>query len=133
MTDQGAAPAPQAPVQPGPEKTGSRSKFAIWTQIVVAVVLVVVFVFILIAKFITRNDLPGCDSTQAKDTLSSIFKQRNVDASRYDEIKTVTTDPDDITCNATLTLRDNSKLAIEYKIYRQPEGGTKLLITRSNP
>jgi hypothetical protein len=104
-----------------------------WIKKIVGFVLVAVGALIAIAHFITRNDLPGCDSKRAKDTLSDIFKRNNVNASRYDQVKTLTKGDDEITCNATLTLADNKKLVIDYKLYRAPEGEMRLIITKSNP
>jgi hypothetical protein len=115
---------------PPPAKQPSRA--ARITQLVVGIVLVAVFGLILLAKIITRNDLPGCDSAEAKDVLSDIFKKNNINASRYDEIKTLSTSNDEITCNAKLTLRDNSTQEVDYKLFREA-GNTRLLITRSNP
>jgi hypothetical protein len=126
MTAEDNRPAETPPAAKQPSRAGRI------TQIVVAVVLVAVFGLILLGKIVTWNDLPGCDSTRAKDVLSDIFKKNNINASRYDEIKTLSKADDEITCNAKLTLRDNSTLEIDYKLFR--EGGeTRLLITRSNP
>ena len=128
MTDQ-TSPAPQP--APAASPVG-RATLMRWIQIIVGISVVAVLALIAVARFTTRNDLPGCDSTQAKNTLSDIFKKNNVDAARYNEIKTLTTLDDMITCNATLTLRDDSKLVIDYRLFK--EGGSmKLLITRSNP
>ncbi|MEA2991732.1 MAG: hypothetical protein QOD40_652 [Alphaproteobacteria bacterium] len=102
------------------------------TQLVVGVVLLAVVGLIMVAKFATRNDLPGCDSTRAKDVLSDIFKKNNVDATRYDEIKTLSKSDDEITCYAKLTLRDNSAQEIDYKLVREASD-MRLQITRSNP
>lgn len=132
MTDQGSTAASQPPLAPPAAEQPGRSTLSRRVQIGVATAIMLVFGIILISRLITWNDLPGCDSTRAKDTLSSIFKERNVNASRYDEIKTLTTGKDEITCNATLTLRDDSKLMIDYKLYRG-DSGVRLLITRSNP
>jgi hypothetical protein len=101
-------------------------------KIVVAVGLLAVVGLIMVAKFVTRNDLPGCDSTRAKDVLSDIFKKNNVDATRYDEIKTLSKGDDEITCYAKLTLRDNGAQEIDYKLFREG-GDMRLQITRSNP
>jgi hypothetical protein len=131
MTDQQASPsAPQSAAEAN--KASGRRTMTRWVQIIVGLGLGVLFIFILVAKIATRNDLPACDSTRAKDTLSDIFKNRNVDATRYDEIKGLTASDAEVTCNATLTLRNNSKLVIDYKLFREGDG-MKLLITRSSP
>jgi hypothetical protein len=109
-----------------------RSKTWWLVNVIVGIALLSVGALILIGRLVTRNDLPGCDSTRAKDTLSDIFKKNNVTASRYDDIKTLTTAENEITCNATLTLRDNSKLVIDYKLFKEGSD-MRLLVTRSNP
>src|SRR5687767_13893128 len=65
-------------------------------------------IVIVIAKIITWGDLPGCDSTRAKDTLSTVFKQRQLEARRYDEISTVAKKDEEVLCKAKLTLKDDS-------------------------
>lgn len=76
--------------------------------------------------------MPGCDSRKAKDVLSDIFKQNNVEATGYDEIKTLTSGKDEVTCSAILSLKDGSKLDLDYKLAR--EGSDIMLrVTRSNP
>jgi hypothetical protein len=123
----GDTPSAQIPLQPKPPSTAGRI-----IKIVVAVGLLAVVGLIMVAKFVTRNDLPGCDSTRAKDTLSDIFKKNDINASRYDEIKTQSKTDEEITCYAKLTLRDNSTQEIDYKLFRE-NGEIRLLITSSKP
>ena len=103
-----------------------------WIKRIVYGVIGVIGILIAVITFASRNDLPGCDSKRAKDTLSDIFKERKIEAAAYDEIKTLTSGQDEITCNAALTLRNKSKQAIDYKLFREGSD-MKLLITRSNP
>jgi hypothetical protein len=135
MTDRGPPIAPSAPPPPAApsaaptppipptETPPARSPAMRWTQIVVGIALLVVFAVIVVGKYITRNDLPACDSTDAKDSLSDIFKAKNVDAKRYNEIKTVSTTKEEVLCNASLTLQDDSVLEIDYRFFF--EGDTK--------
>jgi hypothetical protein len=114
---------------PPPAKRG-------WTvsrivQLVAGLVVTVVGALVLIGNLMTRNDLPDCDSTRAKDTLSDIFKKNEVNAARYDEIKRLTKADDEVTCHAKLTLRDGGKLEIDYKLLREGADMT-LRITRSS-
>jgi hypothetical protein len=99
-------------------------------QKVVYIAVAVVFGLIGLAKLITWNDLPGCDSTKAKNTLSDIFKQRKVEATRYDSIDTVSKKDDEILCNAKLSLKDGGKVAIDYKLFKE-NNETRLLITEA--
>ena len=125
MTDQ-SAPPPTVVPPPGPP-VASPSKFPRWA--LAGVVVAIVGVVALVGWFMPRSDLPGCDSPRTRNTLADIFKEKNVDVLRYDEIKTVERIGDDIYCHATLTLRDETKLEIDYRLYRG-DTGNRLLITR---
>ena len=92
----------------------------------------VAFIVIAIAKIATWGDLPGCDSKTAKDTLSNIFKDKKVETSRYDEINTVSKKDEEVLCNAKLTLKDNSKISMNYKLFKE-NSETRLLITEATP
>ena len=111
-----------------PPAAPSRAKSL--TMKIVYAAIAVVFGVIAVAKIITWNDLPGCDSTRAKDTLSNIFKEKKVEASRYDEINTVSKKDEEILCTAKLTLKDNSKIAIKYKLFKE-NSEMRLLITEA--
>ena len=124
MTDQSAPPPTVVP--PGPP-VAPPSKIPRWA--LAGVVLATVGVAGLVSWFMTPSDLPGCDSPRTRNTLADIFKEKNVDVLRYDEIKTVERVVDDIYCHATLTLRDETKLEIDYRLYRG-DTGNRLLITR---
>ena len=132
MSDQQTSHAAMPQSMPEASPTVDHAQLLRWIQWTVAAVVVVLLALIAIAKFATRAEIPGCDSTAAKDALSDILKKTNVDATRYDEIKTLTTLKDMVTCNAMLTLRNDSNLVIDYRIY-QEGGSMKLMITRSNP
>jgi hypothetical protein len=122
MTDQGPPPAPPMPPAETPPIT-ARSPAVRRIPILVAIALLVIAALIAAANYITRNDLPKCDSRNAKDSLSDIFQAKNIDAKRYNEIKTVSTTKEEVLCNATLTLQDDSVLEIDYRFFF--EGGTK--------
>jgi len=62
--------------------------------------------------------------------LSNIFKEKKVGASRYDEINTVSKNDDEVLCNAKLTLKDNSKIEINYKLFKENEQ-MRLLISEA--
>ena len=126
MTDQTPSSSTPPDVQPAPRRTLMQ-----WLQIIVGGLVTIVFAVIGIAKFATRNDLPACDSSQATDTLSEIFKEHKVEATKYDAIKGLTSDKDLVTCNAVLTLKTGGKLDIDYKMFRN-DAGMRLEITRSD-
>ena len=61
--------------------------------------------------------LPECDSDRAKRTLSDLLKQMKLEPTRYEPIKTVSSDKDQVACNAVLPLPDGASVAIDYTFY----------------
>jgi hypothetical protein len=61
--------------------------------------------------------LPDCDSQQAKDTLSGIFKEHKFEPVRYESIKTVSSDKNQVVCNAVLPLPDGANLIADYSFF----------------
>ena len=45
----------------------------------------------IVTQFFNAATLPGCDSKRARDTLSNVFNANKINATRYDEIKTIHT------------------------------------------
>jgi len=119
MTDQNSPPAPAAPE---PAKPPARNRILHWVRIVIAVVILGNFAIYAINKFVTRNDLSGCDSEEAKNGLSDVFTSKSVQAKRYNEIKTVSTSKEEVLCTASLTLEDESILEIDYRLYFENKG-----------
>ena len=91
-------------------------------------VVVVVIFLIWIARMLTAGDLPGCDSSGAKSGLSDIFQSKNVEATKYNEIKSKSESKAENLCYASLTLKDGSVLEIDYKLYFEDKS-PKVLIT----
>lgn len=91
--------------------------------------IAVVFGIIFLAKLITWGDLPGCDFKEARYMLSDIFKAKKVEATAYDEIKTISKSESEILCNARLSLKNNGKLEINYRLFKE-DGKTKLVVTQ---
>jgi hypothetical protein len=61
--------------------------------------------------------LPDCDSQRAKDTLSGIFKEHKYEPTGYTSIKTVSTNENEVVCNAVLPLPDGANLVADYSFY----------------
>jgi hypothetical protein len=61
--------------------------------------------------------LPGCDSQNAKDTLSGIFKEHKFEPTGYDSIKTISSSKDEVVCNAVLPLPDGANLIADYNFF----------------
>jgi hypothetical protein len=63
--------------------------------------------------------LPECDSARAKRTLSDVLKQLQLEPTRYEPIKTISSSKDDVVCNAVLPLPDGANIAVDYTFYWQ--------------
>jgi hypothetical protein len=78
--------------------------------------------------------LPECDSARAKQTLSEILKQLNLEPARYEPINTVSKSKEQIVCNAVLPLPDGGNVVADYTFYW--EGNTanmKYSVARKAP
>jgi hypothetical protein len=99
-------------------------------RLVLSIFTVAAFVLIGLAKIITWGDLPGCDSDGVKSGLSDIFKQANLEFSRYIQIKTMTTTKEEITCNATLAKSAGGTGDFDYRVFFDDKT-PKVVITRA--
>ena len=122
-----------APIAPGDSHSGPPaqkppSKLMKALQKGVGLLLLLIVALIVLGKFVTRNDVPGCQAKETTDTLSDIFKSRNVDVKRYDGFTTRSTDKDLIACTAALTLADNSAKDLVYEISRVTGGGFQVKV-----
>ena len=97
----------------------------------VFIVLLILAALIGAAKFITRNDLPGCSAQPTYDVLSKIYTSLKIDLKRYDEVKTNSTTDDLITCTAAITATDNAKAELDYEIRRMDGGKFEVKITNA--
>lgn len=125
MTDE------STPSAAAPAADAGKSTLAKKVQIGVGIMVAIVFGLITIAKIITWNDLPGCDSKVARDSLSDLFKQHKIEATRYNEIKTITTSKDEVTCSASLALKAGTTLSIDYRLFYE-DGKRRIRITRAD-
>lgn len=66
-----------------------------------------------------RFVLPECDSARAKQTLSEILKQLQLEPVRYEPIKTVSSSKEQVVCNAVLPLADGADVVADYTFYWQ--------------
>jgi len=63
--------------------------------------------------------LPECDSETARHTLADVLKQYQLEPTRFEPIKTVSSSKDEIVCNAVLPLSEGRNVAIDYTFYWQ--------------
>jgi hypothetical protein len=107
--------------QAAPASTVPKAKVASWYTRFVYPILA--FVFIVVSLIRVYNfffpSLPSCDGSVARDTLSDIFKRDNLQASSYEQVKTLTTSKDELTCSASLKMSDGAIMEIVYRIYWQ--------------
>jgi len=63
--------------------------------------------------------LPLCDSDRAKKSLAEVLKQLKLEPVRYEPIKTVSSDKQEVVCNAVLPLPDGASVVADYTFYWQ--------------
>lgn len=61
--------------------------------------------------------LPACDSENAKQTLSKVLKELNLEPVRYAPIKTVSSSKEKVVCNAVMPLPDGANVVADYTFY----------------
>lgn len=124
MSEQ-APPNEAKPAVPPP-----KAKKAGWVQKIIGVVMFLVLGVIVLSKILTYGDVPGCDSKIAKDRLSANNVKNQVNASHYIEIKTLNKSDNEIGCFANLALKAGGTLELDYKLVREGERDSALIITR---
>jgi hypothetical protein len=63
--------------------------------------------------------LPECDSPRARNTLTDVLKQLNVEPLRYEPLKTVSSSKNEVVCNAVLPLADGTSVNVDYRFFWQ--------------
>ena len=66
-----------------------------------------------------RLVLPACDSDRARQSLSQILKELQLEPVRYAPLNTVSSTKTQVVCNALLPLPDGAHVAIDYSFYWQ--------------
>jgi hypothetical protein len=66
-----------------------------------------------------RFVLPECDSSRAKDTLTSVLTGLDSAPLRYEPIKTISRNDKEVVCNAALPLSDGATLNVDYRFFWQ--------------
>jgi hypothetical protein len=77
-------------------------------------------VLMLLAVIGTISDmgtLPECDSQRSRDAMSNVFKDANISLTKYNEIKTVASGKDEVTCQASLAIKGGGTLKADYTFY----------------
>jgi hypothetical protein len=78
--------------------------------------------------------LPQCDSQRARQTLSEVLQQLQLQPLRYQPIKTISVGKEEVVCNATLPLPDGATVVADYSFYWQGnKANMKYSIARKAP
>jgi hypothetical protein len=78
--------------------------------------------------------LPECDSARARQTLTDVFGQLNVAPQRFEPIRTVSTNKDEVVCKASLPLADGATLDVDFRFFWQGnKANMKYSISRRPP
>jgi hypothetical protein len=125
-----APPVSSAPVQGAPSPA-PESNLTKWLKRLVGAAVLILFALIALGKYVTRNELPGCDAQQTKELLATIFSRQNLKAKRYDTLKTVSTSENLVTCAGTVTWGDDAQADLEYSIEREEGAKFQVRITRA--
>jgi hypothetical protein len=81
-----------------------------------------------------RFTLPECDSEQAKQTLSEILKQLELEPVRYEPVKMVSSSKEKVVCNAVLPLPDGANVVADFTFYWQDNKvNMKYSVSRQSP
>ena len=63
--------------------------------------------------------LPECDSARAKNTLADIFKQLKMQPLNYDALKTISSNKNEVVCDAVLPLAEGASVHVGYRFFWQ--------------
>lgn len=64
-----------------------------------------------------RFVLPECDLARAKHSLSDVLKELQLEPTKYEPIKTISTSKDEVVCNAVLPLMRGGSVVADYIFY----------------
>ncbi len=115
MTSQNGGVAAPRPAKPVPQ-------WVRWLSIAFGLILMVNGAIRVVTYFVTKDNLPACDSKRAKDALSDVFKEKKLNPTGYNEIKTIASTKDLVECEATLPSSDQGTLDVQYKFIRNDSG-----------
>jgi hypothetical protein len=122
-----AEPTDSAPIAAEPVKPESKLKQRLTQVFWIGITIVIALVGL--ARFVARNDLPGCSSQPTKEVIAKIYQPLKVEFKRYDNVDTKSTADDVVTCAASVTLMNDQHAYLEYEITRQEGGQFSVKIT----
>ncbi len=121
-----ANPAPAAPPQPQEAPKTLTQKLTKWATTIFGIIIAIIGVLKLSDTFM----LPSCASSRSSDTLTSIFKSKDVEVTGITDQKTVTDTMSEKTCTAHVKA-PKEEANIDYKIFWDG-WSAKVMITKVN-
>jgi hypothetical protein len=116
-----ASPKPSAPIRarrwsktPPPRGPARPTRFMLRLIVIPAVAVAGVFIYSGLRDYFV---LPECDSSRAKHTLADVLKELQLYPVRYESIKTVSSNREQVICSAVLPLPDGAAVAVDYTFY----------------
>jgi len=117
MTEPAQSPLPVDPTAAAsarPKETAG-ARLTKWLYRIAALLFLIVSAARLYAFFFPS--LPDCDDSVTRSTLSDIFKRDKLEPTAYDATRTLTKSKDELTCSASLEMKDGSIMEIAYRIF----------------
>lgn len=103
--------------QAAPTKLPLKRRLLVWLIYGGVGLFGVLVVLAVIGHISEIGTLPECDSQRSRDAMSDVFSQEKVSLTKYNEIKTVASSKDEVTCQASLAIRGGGTLTANYTFY----------------
>jgi hypothetical protein len=86
-----------------------------WAWRAATAIVAVAGMVTVVAQLVERNSLPACDSDSARRTLTEVFREREIGAGAIDQIATVSSTDQEVSCRARVAATAGGYLAAEYR------------------
>jgi hypothetical protein len=100
-----------------PAKVPLKARLTVWLIYAGAGVMLVLFALAIAGNLMEIGTLPECDSQRARDTMSDVFSAAKYSLTKYNEIKTVSSSKDEVTCKASLAIKGGGTLIADYTFF----------------
>jgi hypothetical protein len=126
------APAPRRVSRWSPPPSSRNNPYRLVFRLV-GIPLVAVAAVFLYRGLQSRFFLPECDSETAKQTLSQVLKQLQLEPVRYAPIKTVSSSKTEVVCNAVMPLPGGGNVVADFSFYWQGSKANMRYSVRREP
>jgi hypothetical protein len=103
--------------QAAPAKAPLKARLLMWLIYGGAGIFAVLVLLMVVGIVMQIGELPGCDSKNARDTMSNVFQEQKLSLTKYNEIKTVSSSKDEVVCQASLAIKGGGTLIADYTFY----------------